>query len=324
MTTPETFFSPQLAPRPAVAPVRLNASPATCSSAHVVEGHRRAVERLRGSLRSRRPHGLAPACRASSSLVGLTGVCVVQFDGQPARALMPGEAIRIPSASDTGTEQGAGSPRAIWRSTRRARPAWGDGRRTRGVRAGRRRGGRVTEEQRVADLTELLTRLGATDPGAWARSEVEEDIPQVARFLFLRQAWQHIVADGDTTWIEAWRDLAAQSPGRTVRRDRPRARAPARRRRAPGGHRDRRSGHAVQHPLRPVLPARRSRGRRARGGRARLGAGGDRRGGHGRPPHRRAARVAAGDRSERPRDAGRPREAEPCPVSRRRSFGSDS
>ena len=70
----------------------------------------------------------------------------------------------------------------------------------------------MTEEQRVADLTELLTRLGATDPAAWARSEVEEDIPQVARYLFLRQAWQHVVADGDTTWIEAWRDLAAQSP----------------------------------------------------------------------------------------------------------------
>jgi hypothetical protein len=70
----------------------------------------------------------------------------------------------------------------------------------------------VTEEQRVADLTELLTRLGATDPVAWARSEVEEDIPQVARYLFLRQAWQHVVADGDTTWIDAWRDLAALSP----------------------------------------------------------------------------------------------------------------
>jgi len=70
----------------------------------------------------------------------------------------------------------------------------------------------VSDEQRVADLTELLTRLGATDPSAWARSEVEEDIPQLARFLFLRQAWTHVVADGDTTWIDAWRELASQSP----------------------------------------------------------------------------------------------------------------
>lgn len=70
----------------------------------------------------------------------------------------------------------------------------------------------MTDEQRVADLTELLTRLGTTDPAAWARSEVEEDIPQVARYLFLRQAWRHVVADGDLTWIEAWRNLAAQSP----------------------------------------------------------------------------------------------------------------
>ena len=70
----------------------------------------------------------------------------------------------------------------------------------------------MTDEQRVADLTELLTRLGASDPSAWARSEIEEDIPQLARYLFLRQAWTHVVADGDTTWIDAWRELAAQSP----------------------------------------------------------------------------------------------------------------
>jgi hypothetical protein len=70
----------------------------------------------------------------------------------------------------------------------------------------------VTDQQRLADLTELLTRLGAPDPSAWARSELEEDIPQVARFLFLRQAWQHVVVDGDKIWIDAWRDLAAQSP----------------------------------------------------------------------------------------------------------------
>jgi len=70
----------------------------------------------------------------------------------------------------------------------------------------------VTDQQRLADLTELLTRLGAPDPSAWARSELEEDIPQVARYLFLRQAWQHVVGDGDQTWIDAWRDLAAQSP----------------------------------------------------------------------------------------------------------------
>lgn len=70
----------------------------------------------------------------------------------------------------------------------------------------------MSDEQRIADLTELLTRLGAPDPSAWARSEVEEDIPQVARYLFLRQAWTHVIADGDDAWIDAWRELAAQSP----------------------------------------------------------------------------------------------------------------
>jgi hypothetical protein len=68
------------------------------------------------------------------------------------------------------------------------------------------------DEQRVADLTELLTHLGASDPSAWARSEVEEDIPQVARYLFLRQAWQHVVPEDDSSWIEVWREMAAQSP----------------------------------------------------------------------------------------------------------------
>jgi hypothetical protein len=71
----------------------------------------------------------------------------------------------------------------------------------------------MSDDQRIADLTELLTRLGATDPAAWARSEVEEDIPQVARYLFLRQAWTHVVPERDDTWIDAWRELAAASPG---------------------------------------------------------------------------------------------------------------
>ena len=51
-------------------------------------------------------------------------------------------------------------------------------------------------------LTALFRKLGACDPEGWARSQIEEGIPQLARFLFLRQAWRAVVDDGDAAWIE--------------------------------------------------------------------------------------------------------------------------
>ena len=62
----------------------------------------------------------------------------------------------------------------------------------------------MTETQRIAELTALFERLGARDPAAWARSEVEEGIPQLARFLFLRQGWRQVVSEDDTSWIDKW------------------------------------------------------------------------------------------------------------------------
>lgn len=50
-------------------------------------------------------------------------------------------------------------------------------------------------------LAALFKKLGARDPDGWARSQLEENIPQLARFLFLRQAWRAIVDEGDSTWI---------------------------------------------------------------------------------------------------------------------------
>jgi hypothetical protein len=40
----------------------------------------------------------------------------------------------------------------------------------------------------VTQLTDLFRRLGARDPQDWAGSEVAEGLPQLERFLFLRQA----------------------------------------------------------------------------------------------------------------------------------------
>lgn len=51
------------------------------------------------------------------------------------------------------------------------------------------------------ELKEVFRKLGARDPDDWARSQIDEGIPQLARFLFLRQAWRLVVDENDTTWI---------------------------------------------------------------------------------------------------------------------------
>lgn len=54
----------------------------------------------------------------------------------------------------------------------------------------------------IAALTALFEKLGAKEPDIWANSHTQENIPQFQRFLFLRQAWQHVLDEDNTTWIE--------------------------------------------------------------------------------------------------------------------------
>lgn len=54
-----------------------------------------------------------------------------------------------------------------------------------------------------SDLTELFRVLGAPHPEGWAASQVEEGIPQLHRFLFLRQAWKAIYSENSTSWTDA-------------------------------------------------------------------------------------------------------------------------
>jgi hypothetical protein len=61
-------------------------------------------------------------------------------------------------------------------------------------------------------LTRLFAKLGAPDPAAWAESQLAEGIPQLARFLFLRQAWRHVLVEDDTAWIEEWIGESRRSP----------------------------------------------------------------------------------------------------------------
>lgn len=61
----------------------------------------------------------------------------------------------------------------------------------------------MQQQTKIERLTRLFTTLGASDPEAWARSQVDEGIPQLARYLFLRQAWRNIVSEDNPDWIDA-------------------------------------------------------------------------------------------------------------------------
>ena len=66
-------------------------------------------------------------------------------------------------------------------------------------------------DPKLTRLVEVLRELGAPEPEGWAASEFAEGIPQTARFLFLRQAWRCVVADG-SSWIETTIAHATRKP----------------------------------------------------------------------------------------------------------------
>lgn len=53
-------------------------------------------------------------------------------------------------------------------------------------------------------LSVTFARFGALDPASWAASEIGEDIPQLARYLFLKGAWECVVEADDPSWIQAY------------------------------------------------------------------------------------------------------------------------
>jgi len=62
-------------------------------------------------------------------------------------------------------------------------------------------------------LLAIFRKLNAVDPESWARSESEEGIPQLASYLFLRQAWRNgVIEDGDIAWIDDARRSAKREP----------------------------------------------------------------------------------------------------------------
>jgi hypothetical protein len=67
----------------------------------------------------------------------------------------------------------------------------------------------MDEEQ----LGELFRKLGAPMPEGWARSQIKEGFPQLARYLFLRQAWRLILSPDDRSWISNMRPKNPDQPG---------------------------------------------------------------------------------------------------------------
>lgn len=67
-----------------------------------------------------------------------------------------------------------------------------------------------------ASLTQLFAHLGAHNPSQWGRSQIEGGLPQLARFLFLRQAWKLVVPEGDRHWIDAQNGVSLDGPGGAI------------------------------------------------------------------------------------------------------------
>lgn len=63
------------------------------------------------------------------------------------------------------------------------------------------------------DLTSLFRKLGAPSPEAWAESQEDEGGDQLARFVFLRQAWRAVVDPTDASWIDAQIKASGERPG---------------------------------------------------------------------------------------------------------------
>jgi len=70
----------------------------------------------------------------------------------------------------------------------------------------------VTEQE----LVQLFEKLGARNPAGWAHSQTSECLPQLARFLFLKQAWTLVVKDGDQSWISEVCQSEANIPGGAI------------------------------------------------------------------------------------------------------------
>jgi hypothetical protein len=66
---------------------------------------------------------------------------------------------------------------------------------------------KLIDFDRFTKLTEIFRAAGAPDPESWARSELQEGIPQLIYFSFCKSLWQIVKDEKDTAWID--REIAS-------------------------------------------------------------------------------------------------------------------
>lgn len=70
----------------------------------------------------------------------------------------------------------------------------------------------TTATSELQALTAQFRAWDANDPEAWARSQLEEGIDQYGRLVFLRGAWEGVVAERDHGWMDSALARAKRRP----------------------------------------------------------------------------------------------------------------
>jgi hypothetical protein len=71
----------------------------------------------------------------------------------------------------------------------------------------------ANKEQELQRLTEVFRNAGAIDPELWASSEIEEGIPQLARFSFLKALSRIFLKETDLDWVNNQIEYNYSRPG---------------------------------------------------------------------------------------------------------------
>ncbi|HYE18606.1 MAG TPA: hypothetical protein VEA69_09190 [Tepidisphaeraceae bacterium] len=61
-------------------------------------------------------------------------------------------------------------------------------------------------------MVRIFRALGVRDPESWARSQADEGSTQLARALFLKQAWADVVPEDDHAWMQTGIAAAERDP----------------------------------------------------------------------------------------------------------------
>jgi hypothetical protein len=71
---------------------------------------------------------------------------------------------------------------------------------------------RQADPEELLPLTDVFRRHGARDPEMWARTQLEEGIPQLAIFCFAKALWNGVISENDAQWIDREIECAKSQP----------------------------------------------------------------------------------------------------------------